>query len=102
MGHISRYVRRSLRRLSTRRPSLASGAFPQPRGELAAVQRTRAGAGRGSGRPAARTRPVPGDLLKQPRRVLPGTGRGTETADGDGPAPADDERPEATRGADQD
>ena len=63
-----------------RRHRCASRAVPEPRALVARVQRARARARRGSVAAAARTGQVPRDLQSEPRRVLPGAGRGSPGA----------------------
>ncbi len=81
----------------TRRQRTARGPLPQPRAELAGLQRPGAGAGRRHVTAAAGTGEVPGDLRLQPRRVLHGPGRRPEAPRRDGPVGPVGRRPVAPR-----
>ena len=63
-------------------PDQGRPALHQPRAVVARLERPRPVPGEGPAQSAARAGPLPGDLREQPRRVLPGPGRGPPPAGG--------------------
>ena len=90
-------TRRPRRRSPTARQPAARGSLPQPRTELARLQRPGARARRGPVAAAAGARQVPGDLRLESRRVLHGAGRRPQAPRRDGTVGPLRRRPVAAR-----